>query len=57
VRFPAPVPVDSRLRARFNLLAYEPLEGGAQLVVEATIERDGADKPVCVAESLTRQFV
>lgn len=57
VRFPAPVPVGSRLRARFKLLAYEPLEGGAQLVVEATIERDGADKPVCVAESLTRQFV
>jgi len=57
VRFPAPVPVDSRLRARFKLLAYEPIDGGAQLLVEATIEREGAIKPVCVAESLTRRFV
>ena len=57
VRFPAPVPVDSRLRAQFKLLAYEPIEGGAQLLVEATIEREGSTKPVCVAESLTRRFV
>jgi acyl dehydratase len=57
VRFPAPVPVDSRLRAQFKLLAYEPIDGGAQLLVEATIEREGATKPVCVAESLTRRFV
>ena len=57
VRFPAPVPVDSRLRAQFKLLAYESIDGGAQLLVEATIEREGASKPVCVAESLTRHFV
>ena len=57
VRFPAPVPADSRLRARFKLLAYEPLDGGAQLVVEATIERDGSERPVCVAESVSRRFV
>lgn len=57
VRFPAPVPVNSRLRAQFKLLAYEPIDGGAQLLVEATIEREGATKPVCVAESLTRRFV
>lgn len=57
VRFPAPVPVDSRLRAHFKLLAYEAIEGGAQLLVEATIEREGSAKPVCVAESLTRRFV
>jgi len=57
VRFPAPVPVGSRLRARFKLLGYEPLEGGAQVLIEASIERDGAGKPVCVAESLTRRFV
>lgn len=55
VRFPAPVPVGSRLRARFRLLACESLEGGgAQLRVEATMEREGSDKPVCVAESVTR---
>lgn len=57
VRFPAPVPVGSRLRARFKLLAYEPIEGGAQVLVEATIEREGSAKPVCVAESLTRRFI
>lgn len=57
VRFPAPVPVGSRLRARFRLLAYEAIEGGAQLAVEATVEREGSGKPVCVAESLTRRFV
>jgi len=61
VRFPAPVPVDSRLRGRFKLLAFEPFAdtaaGGAQLTVEVTVEREGSPKPVCVAESLMRQFV
>jgi acyl dehydratase len=57
VRFPAPVPSGSRLRGRFVLLAYEPLEGGAQLTVQVTMERDGSDKPVCVAESLARRYV
>jgi acyl dehydratase len=56
VRFPAPVPVGSRLRARFKLLAYEPLDGGAQLVVEATIEREGSERPVCVAETVSRRY-
>lgn len=56
VRFPAPVPSGSRLRGRFKLLAYEPLEGGAQLTVQVTMECEGADKPVCVAESLARRF-
>jgi acyl dehydratase len=51
------VPVGSRLRARFRLLAYEPLDGGAQLVVEATIEREGSDRPVCVAETVSRRYV
>ena len=57
VRFPAPVPSGSRLRGRFKLLAYEPLDGGAQLTVEVTMERDGSAKPVCVAESLARRYV
>lgn len=56
VRFTAPVPVGSRLRAQFKLLAFDPIEGGAQLTIEATIEREGAAKPVCVAETLTRHF-
>jgi acyl dehydratase len=57
VRFPAPVPSGSRLRGNFKLLKYEPLEGGAQLTMEVTMEREGADKPVCVAESLARRYV
>jgi len=61
VRFPAPVPVDSRLRGRFKLLQIdllEPLAGvpGAQLVWEVTIEREGSTKPVCVAESVSRRY-
>ena len=57
VRFTAPVPVDSRVRAHFKLLSYEAIEGGAQLAVEVTMEREGSGKPVCVAESLTRRYV
>jgi acyl dehydratase len=57
VRFPAPVPVGSRLRAHFRLLAFEPVDhGGVQLTVEATIEREGSAKPVCVAESISRRY-
>ena len=57
VRFPAPVPAGSRLRGRFTLLKFEPLEGGAQLTFEVRMEREGADKPVCIAESVGRRFV
>jgi acyl dehydratase len=57
VRFPAPVRVGSRLRARFRLKTYEPIEGGAQLTVEVTIEVEGSDKPACVAESVSRRYV
>lgn len=56
VRFTAPVPVDSRLRARFTLKRWDAIDGGAQLGIEAVIERDGAAKPVCIAESLIRCF-
>lgn len=56
VRFPAPVPVGSRLRGRFRLLSCEALEGGWQLVTEAVIEREGSDKPVCVAEQVSRRY-
>jgi acyl dehydratase len=57
VRFPSPVPAGSVLTARFKLLAFEKIEGGAQLVVEATVEREGSPKPVCVAEQVVRQYV
>jgi len=56
VRFPAPVPSGSRLRGRFKLIDYEPLEGGAQLTVQVTMEREGSDKPVCIAESIGRRY-
>lgn len=54
VRFPAPVPVGSRVRARFEVLAVDEVQGGAQLRLRATVERDGGDKPVCVAEAVYR---
>jgi acyl dehydratase len=56
VRFPAPVPSGSRLRARFKLIGYEPLDGGAQITTQVTMEREGSDKPVCIAESIARRF-
>jgi acyl dehydratase len=57
VRFMAPVPVGSRLRARLKLLKSEPIDnGGAQMSWEVAIEREGAAKPVCVAESLARYY-
>ena len=56
VRFPAPVPAGSRIRARMKLLSYEPIDGGAQLVTEVTMEREGSDKPVCVAETVSRRY-
>jgi acyl dehydratase len=56
VRFPAPVPVGSRVQARFKLLAFEPIDGGAQLIIEATMQRDGHTKPVCVVEQVVRQY-
>ena len=57
VRFTAPVPVGSRLRARMKLLATLPIDNdGVQMTWEVTVEREGADKPVCVAESLIRHY-
>ena len=56
VRFMAPVPVGSRLRARISLLEATPIEGGMQLSWRNTIEREGSDKPVCVAEPVSRYY-
>jgi len=57
VRFTAPVPVGSRLRARMKLLACEPIDNdGVQMTWLVTVEREGSDKPVCIAESLTRRY-
>ncbi|WP_218240924.1 MaoC family dehydratase [Comamonas fluminis] len=57
VRFMAPVPVNSRLRARLTLQAAERIEPeGVQMTWLVTVEREGGDKPVCVAESLARSY-
>lgn len=57
VRFMAPVPVGSRLRARMTLLQCEAIDNdGMQMTWQVTMEREGAAKPVCVAESIVRRY-
>jgi len=57
VRFPAPMPVGGKVRMRSKLLAVEEISGGAQITTELVFEREGGDKPVCVAESLARVYM
>lgn len=54
IRFPSPVPVGARLRAGVELVAVDDVEGGIDTTMVITVEREGADKPVCVVESLSR---
>jgi acyl dehydratase len=57
VRFTGPVPVGSRLRAAMTLLACEAIDnGGVQMTWSVKIQREGVDKPVCVAESVSRRY-
>ena len=56
VRFPAPLPVGSQVRMRATLTAVDDVPGGVQVTVTQTFEREGGDKPVCVAESLARFY-
>ncbi len=56
VRFPAPVPVDSKIRMRAKLAEFEEIAGGAQMIMELTFEREGGEKPVCVAQSVVRVY-
>ena len=56
VRFTNPVKVNSRVRGRFVLKAFDPIEGGAQVTMNVTVEIEGQDKPACVAESISRRF-
>ena len=57
VRFTAPVPVGSRLRAHLHLNASQPVDGGGvQMTWDVTVECEGQDKPVCVAQSLARYW-
>ncbi|HEY8453316.1 MAG: MaoC family dehydratase [Micromonosporaceae bacterium] len=57
VRFPAPVPSGSRVRARVEVQEVTEVEGGAQVVAKVTVEREGGEKPVCVAETVTRFYL
>jgi acyl dehydratase len=58
VRFTSPVPVGSALRARLRLMSADDVAGnGMQITLEAIIERRGADKPVCIAETISRRYV
>jgi acyl dehydratase len=54
VRFPAPVPVGSKIRLTATLKDIEEIKGGVQVTVAAVVERDGGDKPVCIAEPVFR---
>jgi acyl dehydratase len=56
VRYPAPLPVGSKVRMRATLTAAEDIPGGLQMTVTQTFEREGGDKPVCVAESVSRVY-
>jgi acyl dehydratase len=56
VRFPSAVPAGSKIRARAVLQSIEDVEGGHQLVWSLTVEREGAEKPCCVAEWLVRHY-
>ncbi len=56
VRFPAPVPVGSKVRLTATLKSVEEVAGGLQLTLAAVIEREGGDKPVCIAEPVYRYY-
>jgi acyl dehydratase len=53
VRFPAPVPAGSRIRGRFKVVGVEDVPLGVRVTIVGTVECEGADKPVCVAELVT----
>lgn len=56
VRFPDYVPAGSRIRGRGQVIAAEPVKGGVQVTVRVTVEREGAGRPACVADTVSRFF-
>jgi acyl dehydratase len=56
LRFPSPLPVGQKVRLRVKLADVQEVPGGAQILAEQTFEREGSEKPVCVAEMLTRVY-
>ena len=57
VRFPSAVLAGSKVRARATLQSLEEITGGQQLIWNITVEREGSDKPCCVAEWLVRYYI
>jgi acyl dehydratase len=57
VRFPAPLPVNSRVRGHMEIVSVDDVDGGVQVTARTTMEREGGDKPVCVVESVARYYV
>ena len=57
VRFPAPVPVGSRLRAGATIASIDDVPGGVQLVLDVVFEVEGGAKPVCVAQTVSRYYL
>jgi len=56
VRFPAPVPVGSRVRGGGEVISAQEVKGGVQVVVRMTIEIEGSDRPACVIDTISRFF-
>ena len=56
VRFPAPMPVGGKVRCTVKVAEVQEIPGGAQTMMEMTLEREGGEKPVCVAETLVRAY-
>ena len=56
VRFPAPVPVGSRLRGVGEVISAEEVKGGVQVVVRITVEIEGSERPACVVDTISRFF-
>ena len=54
VRFPAPVPVGSRVRGGAELVQVDEVSGGVQTVIRITVEIEGSDRPACVVDSVSR---
>ncbi len=56
VRFPSPLLVGRRVRGHISVLSVEDIKDGAQVVWQVTLEAEGSEKPVCVAELITRRY-
>jgi len=56
VRFPSPMPVGGKVRCTVKVAEVQEIPGGAQTMMEMTLEREGGEKPVCVAETLVRAY-